>query len=169
MKEITKAASKSLVILILTYLAKKVLHRYQPKIIAITGSVGKTTTKDAIYAAVSPYKLARKSEKSFNSEIGVPLTILGCRNAWLKPDIVVVTHIPKIPVHVEYFCSPQELLREKMFIAKALKEKGVLILNADDEDVLRLGQDIQRKKVTYGLKNNADVVAGDVLFESKIE
>ncbi|HEY9586243.1 MAG TPA: Mur ligase family protein [Candidatus Paceibacterota bacterium] len=214
MKEITKAASKSLVILILTYLAKKVLHRYQPKIIAITGSVGKTTTKDAIYAAVSPYKLARKSEKSFNSEIGVPLTILGCRNAWLnlllwlenflrglwlilkkqdypdwlvlevgadrpgdiqkistwlKPDIVVVTHIPKIPVHVEYFSSPQELLREKMFIAKALKEKGVLILNADDEDVLRLGQDIQRKKVTYGLKNNADVVAGDVLFESKIE
>jgi UDP-N-acetylmuramoyl-tripeptide--D-alanyl-D-alanine ligase len=62
--------------------ARLILKKYKPKIVAVTGSVGKTSTKDAIYAVMAPSFYVRKSEKSFNSDIGVPLTILGCSNAW---------------------------------------------------------------------------------------
>lgn len=62
-----------------------VLWKYKPKIIAITGSVGKTSTKDAVYAVISGVSYVRKSEKSFNSELGLPLTILGCPNGWNNP------------------------------------------------------------------------------------
>ena len=65
--------------------ARAVLKKYQPKVIAVTGSVGKTSTKDAIYAVISKSFYARKSEKSFNTDIGVPLTILGVNNAWSDP------------------------------------------------------------------------------------
>ena len=61
------------------------MYRYKPKIIAITGSVGKTSTKDAVYAVLSKIAYVRKSEKSFNSEIGLPLTVLGIRNGWNNP------------------------------------------------------------------------------------
>lgn len=65
--------------------ASLILKKYKPKIVAITGSVGKTSTKDAIYAVISKAFHTRKSEKSFNSDIGVPLTVLGCNNAWNNP------------------------------------------------------------------------------------
>ena len=62
-----------------------VLWRYRPKVVAITGSVGKTSTKDAVYAVIASSHYVRKSEKSYNSEIGLPLTILGCPNGWNNP------------------------------------------------------------------------------------
>jgi UDP-N-acetylmuramoyl-tripeptide--D-alanyl-D-alanine ligase len=80
-----KNTLKKIVILIVTWQAKLVLKKYKPKIIAITGSVGKTSTKDAIFTVLSKFKIVRKSEKSFNSEIGLPLTILGCPNGWSNP------------------------------------------------------------------------------------
>lgn len=80
-----KQLFKHLIVTILEIQAKRVLLKYKPKIIAVTGSVGKTSTKDAIYTILSPFFFVRKSEKSFNSEIGVPLTILGCQNAWNNP------------------------------------------------------------------------------------
>lgn len=73
----------------ITYILKTesrlVLFKYKPKIVAITGSVGKTSTKDAVYAVFSKITYVRKSEKSFNSEIGLPLTILGIPNGWSNP------------------------------------------------------------------------------------
>src|SRR5436309_1664814 len=77
-----KDTIKKIVIFILTLEAKMVLRRYKPKIVAVTGSVGKTSTKDAIYTALLPFAHVRKSAKSFNSDIGIPLTILGLPNAW---------------------------------------------------------------------------------------
>lgn len=78
----------------LTYIlrleSKLVLWKYKPKIIAITGSVGKTSAKDAIYAVISGVNYVRKSEKSFNSEIGMPLTVLGLPNGWNNPFIWLV-------------------------------------------------------------------------------
>lgn len=65
--------------------SKLVLWRYQPKVIAITGSVGKTSTKDAVYGVLEEVAYVRKSEKSYNSEIGLPLTILGVPNGWNNP------------------------------------------------------------------------------------
>lgn len=70
---------------ILGWEAKLIVRKYKPKIIAVTGSVGKTSTKDAIFSAIGKHLVARKSIKSFNSEIGVPLTILGRDNAWGDP------------------------------------------------------------------------------------
>ena len=81
MKEIFKKT----ITYILRLESKLILWKYKPKIVAITGSVGKTSTKDAVYAVLSAVTYVRKSEKSFNSEIGLPLTILGCPNGWNNP------------------------------------------------------------------------------------
>ncbi len=78
---------KKIVITILTWQARVVILHYKPKVIAVTGSVGKTSTKDAIFTALSRFKKVRKSEKSYNSEIGIPLTILGLENGWNNPLI----------------------------------------------------------------------------------
>ncbi|MEI6346025.1 MAG: UDP-N-acetylmuramoyl-tripeptide--D-alanyl-D-alanine ligase [bacterium] len=80
-----KSIFKKIVVAILQWEAKMVLKKYQPKIVAVTGSVGKTSTKDAIYAALASSFFVRKCQKSFNGDIGVPLTILGLQNAWSNP------------------------------------------------------------------------------------
>ena len=173
-----KEKLKEVVTKILIWEAKRVLKKYKPKIIAVTGSVGKTGTKDAVYTVVSSFAHARKSEKSFNSEIGVPLTILGLPNAWssfwgwfenigegfllplrrgiqypewlvlevgvdrpgdihrlewLRPAIVIFTQFPDVPVHVEYFDSPEDVINEKRSLKETMDERGTLIVNADDQ------------------------------------
>lgn len=80
-----KETFKTIVVSILTAEAAFLIRRKKPTIIAITGSVGKTSTKDAIYAAVRGSVKARQSQKSFNSDIGVPLTVLGLPNGWSNP------------------------------------------------------------------------------------
>jgi len=82
-----KTTFKKVIAYILRIESQFVLWKYKPRIIAITGSVGKTSTKDAVYAVLSKIAHIRKSEKSFNSEIGLPLTILGCPNGWNNPVI----------------------------------------------------------------------------------
>jgi UDP-N-acetylmuramoyl-tripeptide--D-alanyl-D-alanine ligase len=198
-----KTILKVVVVRIITWQAKLVLKKYNPKIIAVTGSVGKTSTKDAIYHAISHWSFTRKSEKSFNSEIGVPLTILGVPNGWsnpitwirnifeglelillpnnypkwlvleigadrpgdiesitkwLKPDISVITRLSKVPVHVEYFQSVGELIREKSFLVQSTKIDGFVILNSDDEDVLNFANLVENKKFSYGTSSDADIL-----------
>ncbi len=85
---------KQLIKHILKLEARLVLKKYTPRIIAITGSVGKTTTRDAIYLVLSRHYFVRKSEKSFTTELGVPLSILGCSQGtgtalqWLQNILV---------------------------------------------------------------------------------
>lgn len=187
--------------------AKLVLRKYRPKIIAITGSVGKTGTKDAVFAVLGEALVARKSAKSFNSEIGLPLTILGCENAWsnpflwlknivtglslimtrmhypkwlvleigadkpgdiaraaawVLPDIAIITRFGDVPVHVEFFKSPEEVFEEKANLAKALRPSGTLILNADDPRVLALREKTKAKIITYGTNESAMFRASNV-------
>lgn len=191
-----KALIRNIVTYIIELEAKLVLRKYKPKIIAVTGSVGKTSTKDAIFTVVGETLVARKSEKSFNSEIGIPLTVLGCENgwssvtlwakviikgalmlvtrvhypkwlvlevgagkpgdvarttSWVSPDIVVVTRFGDVPVHVEFFKSPEELFEEKANLVKALNPDGMLIINLDDVRVLALREKTRAKSITYGL------------------
>lgn len=80
-----KGFLKSIIVLVLTWEARLVLWRFRPKIVGITGSVGKTSTKDAVAAVLRPFARVRKSQKSFNSELGIPLTVLGLENAWNSP------------------------------------------------------------------------------------
>jgi len=82
-----KTIFKKIIVFKITILARAVLAKYKPKIVAVTGNVGKTSTKDAIYTVLASEFFVRKSEKSFNSDIGVPLTILGCNNGWSNPLI----------------------------------------------------------------------------------
>lgn len=212
-----KTIFKQLVTVLLSFACRILLWRHRPYIIAITGNVGKTTTKDAVYEVVSKKFHARKSDKSFNSEIGVPLTILGLNNAWsdplhwawnivvaykralfsrtypeclvlevgadhphdietltkwLKPNISIITHIPNVPVHVEFFGSPERLVEEKRFLAKSLRPHGTLIVDADSPYSLNtkkvVGKDI--KVISFGVSDQSDVrlVESHMLFESSI-
>ncbi len=199
-----KQTLKKIIVYILTLEAKLVLKRYKPKIIAVTGNVGKTSTKDAIYTSLCDFISIRKNQKSFNSEIGVPLTILGLENAWgnplkwaenilkgawvyiwkqsypewlvleigadhpgdiesitkwITPDIVVVTRIPEVPVHVEYFKDGNSLVEEKAFLLKALRDDGIAILNADDENILALGKYVKGTVIHYAMQNSATIQA----------
>ncbi len=77
-----KKLFRSIIVALLAVESRAILRKYKPKIIAITGNLGKTSTKDAIYQALAPHLNLRRSEKSFNSEIGVPLSILGRPNVW---------------------------------------------------------------------------------------
>ncbi len=68
---------KKILKVVLAFLVKKVLKKYRPKIIGITGSIGKTSTKEAIYTVLKHKFSVRKTEGNYNNEIGLPLTILG--------------------------------------------------------------------------------------------
>ena len=76
---------KSIVAIVLWLFARAVVRRYRPHIVMVTGSVGKTSTKDAVASVLAARFFVRKSEKSFNSEFGVPFTILGVGNPWGNP------------------------------------------------------------------------------------
>ncbi len=77
-----KQITKKIIITILKLEAGLILWKYKPKIIAITGTVGKTSAKDAINTILSQEFYVRKSEKSYNSEFGVPLTVIGAKSAF---------------------------------------------------------------------------------------
>lgn len=206
---------RKIIVTILTWEAKLVLRRRKPKIIAVTGSAGKTSTKDAIFAVMSHAELSvRKSEKSYNSEFGVPLTILGLESGWgspwrwivnmvqglitalgkdpypawlivevgadrpgdiraiarwLKPDIAVITSIPNIPVHVEYFHSPHALAQEKRRLAEHMRPGGLLIINGDDEYTKIIHEEFKDSAVTFGFEGHNAFVAKDagIQYEEK--
>lgn len=94
----------------LAMLARGIIRKYRPIILMVTGSVGKTSTKDAAAAALSERFYLRKSEKSYNSEFGVPLTIIGSKNPWANPVawikvfqdalglLILPNHYPKLLV-----------------------------------------------------------------------
>lgn len=189
-----KDVFKKIVVCIITWEAKMLLRRTRPIVIAVTGSVGKTSIKDAIYEVLKSTMHVRKSEKSFNSEIGVPLTVLGLPNAWsnpiqwlknivdgalialhpgeypkmliletgvdrpgdmdrltswIKPDVVVLTRLPDVPVHVEYFDSPEAVIAEKKKLVLALNPEGVLVYNHDDERVRDIARETHQRGVGY--------------------
>jgi UDP-N-acetylmuramoyl-tripeptide--D-alanyl-D-alanine ligase len=76
---------KSLVVRALIWEAQAALLRHKPFIIGVTGNLGKTSTKDAIFTVMKDHFYVRRSEKSMNSEFGVPLTILGEKSGWNNP------------------------------------------------------------------------------------
>jgi len=198
---------KKIIILILTLEARLVLFKYRPKIVAVIGSVGKTTTKDAVFAVLQTVSFVRKSEKSFNSDIGVPLSILGLPNgwsdkkiwfsniiegirlivlknhypswlvlevgadrpgdisriaSWLKPDVIIVTQFGSVPVHVEFFESPEALEEEKGTLISSLKNGGILVLNHDDGRVMRFEKKAKNARIiTFGFKEGVRLKASN--------
>ena len=80
-----KKIFKPVIIFFLVFLARAVVRRYRPRVVMVTGSVGKTSTKDAVASVLARRFFVRASEKSFNSEFGVPFTIFGVENPWNNP------------------------------------------------------------------------------------
>jgi UDP-N-acetylmuramyl pentapeptide synthase len=80
-----KTLLKIIIASLLALFARAVVRRYRPHIVMVTGSVGKTSTKDAVATVLATRFFVRKSEKSFNSEFGVPFTIFGVDNPWDNP------------------------------------------------------------------------------------
>ncbi|MDQ3077070.1 MAG: UDP-N-acetylmuramoyl-tripeptide--D-alanyl-D-alanine ligase [bacterium] len=205
-----KTLFKNIVSGILIWESKIVLRKYKPRIVTVTGSVGKTSAKDAIHTVLATKYKARKSLKSLNSEIGVPLTILGLENAylnpvlwiknivegmmlivfpfkypemlvlevgadrpgdiesfskWLKPDIAVITRFGDVPVHVEFFPSIEDLVNEKGYLVRELKNGGTFVLNSDDKRIVDFSESVVHpgthtiKKISYGFNPPADVEA----------
>ncbi|MEA2006642.1 MAG: UDP-N-acetylmuramoyl-tripeptide--D-alanyl-D-alanine ligase [Patescibacteria group bacterium] len=112
--------------MILRFMSSSILRKYKPKVIAITGSVGKTTTKEMVWELLSNYYRTRKNEKNYNNEIGVPLTIIGSESGessifgWLAvffkwlfvivfpvkyPEILVLEMGADRPGDIKYLCS----------------------------------------------------------------
>ncbi len=151
-------------------------------LIGVTGSTGKTTTKEAIAHVLSARFRVLKSEGNFNNHFGLPLMLLkiepeheaaviemgmshrGEIAALAKiaqPEIGVVTNVA--PVHLEFFKSVAEIARAKYELIESLPTNGTAILNADDEYVSQFGRDFHGKVVRYGLHQTADVRAENIV------
>ena len=148
------------------------------KVVAITGSVGKTTTRQIIYHILSKHFKCCQSPKNFNNNIGLPLTLLaaepddqiiiaelGSNNPGeiahltkiAQPDFAVVTNI--YPAHLTGFGNLKNVKKEKLSIANGLQKDGVLIINEN------IKTNIANRIVTFGKSNNCDVKAENICLD----
>jgi UDP-N-acetylmuramoyl-tripeptide--D-alanyl-D-alanine ligase len=159
-------------------LATAVRKVWGKTLIAVTGSAGKTTTKEAIAHVLSTRFRVLKSEGNFNNHFGLPLMLvklepeydvavieMGMSHAGeiralakiAQPEIGVVTNVA--PVHLEFFDSLAGIARAKYELVESLPANGVAVLNADDEYVSQFGRDFKGNVVMYGTRATADVRA----------
>lgn len=145
-------------------------------LIGITGSAGKTTTKEAVAHLLSQRYRVLKSEGNLNNHFGLPLMLLklepehevaviemGMSHAGeikalahiAQPEVGVVTSVA--PVHLEFFDSIAGIARAKYELIESLPVGGTAVLNADDEYVSQFGRDFRGKVVMFGLGPTADV------------
>src|SRR5580658_873928 len=162
-------------------LASAVRRLWAKSLIGVTGSTGKTTTKEAIAHVLSSRFRVLKSEGNFNNHFGLPLMLLklepehdvaviemGMSHAGeiaalaniAQPEIGVVTNVA--PVHLEFFESVAGIARAKYELIEALPATGTAVLNADDEYVSQFGRDFKGKVVMYGTRVTADVRAENI-------
>lgn len=214
-----KSLIKKIIIFKLNLLAKMYIWRFKPEIIAVTGNVGKTSTKEAITTILSRIKKVRSGKGNLNNEFGVPLTIIGdwaddyygsSNSLWFwlrvifvsffswffkrnypevlileygadrpgdikrlarkfKPHIAVITAIGEIPVHIEYFSSPEALAREKSKLLDVLGPKDYAVLNFDDPAVFNMKEKTKAKITTYGFGEGANLRISNFDFHCESE
>jgi UDP-N-acetylmuramoyl-tripeptide--D-alanyl-D-alanine ligase len=157
-------------------------HRRQLRcpVIAVTGTNGKSSTREMIAKVLAPLGTVVQSEKSFNNDLGVPLTILradsdtvalvvemGTNNRGeiahlceiAQPDVGVIINVAA--AHLEGLRSEQGVAREKGALAEALPRDGTLTLNADDPRVLEMAGRTQAERVvTYSVERTTATVWG---------
>ncbi|MBU2109842.1 UDP-N-acetylmuramoyl-tripeptide--D-alanyl-D-alanine ligase [Patescibacteria group bacterium] len=107
-----KKILKKIIVFLLRMEARLILRKYKPKIVAVTGTVGKTSSKDAIYTILSADFYTRKSEKSYNSELGVPLTIIGTKSAWNNLFQWILVLFKGLKLLIAKYDYPQWLILE---------------------------------------------------------
>jgi UDP-N-acetylmuramoyl-tripeptide--D-alanyl-D-alanine ligase len=159
-------------------LATAVRRLWGKPVVGVTGSAGKTTTKEAIAHVLASRYRVLKSEGNLNNHFGLPLMLLklepeqeiaviemGMSHAGeiaalakiAQPEIGVVTLVA--PVHLEYFDSIAGIARAKYELIESLPAGGTAVLNADDEYVSQFGRDFKGKVLLYGICASADVRA----------
>jgi UDP-N-acetylmuramoyl-tripeptide--D-alanyl-D-alanine ligase len=163
-------------LLALQALASGVRRLWGRPLIAVTGSAGKTTTKEMIACLLATRYGVLKSEGNLNNHFGLPLQLLRLQTAHeiaivemgmshpgeiaalaalAHPSMGVVTNVA--PVHLSFFRSMAEIARAKKELIDALAADATAVLNVDDEYVSQFGRDFPGRVVTFGLRNPADV------------
>lgn len=138
------------------------------KVVAITGSVGKTTTRQIAYEVLRRHFRVHTAPKNFNNNIGLPITLLEADendeiiltelgtdhpgeiaplSRIAQPDIAVVTTVE--PAHLEGFGSIEAILEEKLSISRGLKQGGVLIINGDNEILVNACKNKKIKLISF--------------------
>jgi UDP-N-acetylmuramoyl-tripeptide--D-alanyl-D-alanine ligase len=159
-------------------LAMAVRKLWGKPLVGVTGSMGKTTTKEAVAHVLGTQFRVLKSEGNFNNHFGLPLMLLklqpeydvaviemgmshageiGALAKIAQPEIGVVTNVA--PVHLEFFDSLAGIARAKYELIESLPAGGTAVLNTDDEYVSQFGRDFKGKVVMYGTRTTADVRA----------
>jgi len=155
------------------------------KVVAITGSAGKTTTKEIAYQALRQHFRVHQSPKSFNNNIGLPLTLLAAEaddqiviaelgsnhpgeiahlTRIAAPDIAVVINVH--PAHLEGFGDLQTIIQEKLSISEGLTPDGVLIINADFDQLVSACRAKGTKFVTFGKSDGSGYQAHNISYEA---
>lgn len=162
-------------------LAKAYRSSFDLPVIAITGSNGKTTTKDLTATVLGSRFEVLKTEANYNNEIGLPLTLFGLKPAHevavvemgmrglgqikaladiALPTIGIVTNVGE--THVELLGSIENIAAAKSELVEAIAKAGIVILNADDPYVLAMRAKAKGKVVTFGCAKDADVKASAI-------
>ncbi len=162
----------------LQQLGRAVRRMWNKPVIAITGSAGKTTTKESAARLLSARYRLLKSEGNLNNHYGLPLQLLKLESehqlailelgmnhageisalaAICEPNFGVVTCVA--PVHLGFFNSVADIARAKYELVQALPPNGTAVLNADDEYVSQFGRDFPGRVITFGIRRPADVRA----------
>jgi UDP-N-acetylmuramoyl-tripeptide--D-alanyl-D-alanine ligase len=155
--------------------------RFSVRVIGITGSVGKTTTKEFVASVLSQRYRVLKSRGSYNNEIGLPLTLLelDSRHEYAvlemgtygpgeitllaqiaRPHIGIVTNVG--PVHLERMGTVERISQAKSELPQALPPDGLAVLNADDERVRSMADKTSARVFTYGLTPGCHLWANEV-------
>lgn len=165
-------------------LARYWRQQFSPQVIAITGSVGKTTTKELVSLVLARRFSTLKNVGNLNNEIGLPLTLLHLNSTHqqvilemgmynlgeikalcdiARPNIAVVTNVG--PSHLERLGSLEHIAAAKQEIVEGLDENDTAILNADDPLVMAMASHTKARIFTYGLTANADLWANEIVSE----
>lgn len=160
-------------------------QQFNVNVIAITGSVGKTSTKEMVYTVLNNFSNTLKTIGNLNNHIGTPKTLLqldkshknaviemGMDNFFqiedlsncVKPFIGVITNIGTS--HIENLKSKDGIFKAKSEITSGLSDNGYLILNGDDTILMDNIDTFKHKVITYGIKNkNANIIAKDIEYK----
>lgn len=167
----------------LVNIAKYYRSLFNIPFVAITGSTGKTTTKDMVASVLAEKYNVLKTDGNYNNNIGVPITLfrleedheiavieIGMNHEGeilelaeiIKPNIAIITNIGH--AHIENLGSRENILKAKMEVMEHLKPDGVLVYNIDDDMLNTINQDdYNREFITIGINNNADYTASNIV------
>jgi len=162
-------------------------QKFNIPFVGITGSVGKTSTKDMVSGVLSQKYNVLKTQGNFNNEIGVPLTVFNLEysheaaviemgmsgfgeisrlTSIVKPDIAIITNIGLS--HIEKLGSRQNILKAKMEILEGLNDRGLVILNGDDNLLSGLKDLLKFRTVLYGIEDGFDYQAYNISSQGEM-